>query len=363
MEGVEQRRAGEDEHEPQHERQRDAPREHLRLHGGGHREVREDHREDEDVVERQRALEQVAGEELAAGLAALPGPEQRRRRPPRRRARRPTRRPPRAAAACGRERRRSRSIASIATTSAPRTPHVATEGSRSSDGADEAATGTADNTAFSLGRQIREKVWSAGARPVTPGPEAVLTNVTRRDYFPSPPTIAARGGRGAPFTSLPRPHLQETPMAKITVKNPVVELDGDEMTRIIWQFIKDQLILPVPRRRAEVLRPRHREPRRDRRPDHGRRRQRDQGARRRRQVRDDHARRGARRGVRPQGDVPLAQRDDPQHPRRRHLPRADRHLEHPAAGARAGRSRSSSAATPSATSTAPTTSSSPARAS
>src|SRR6476660_3961977 len=33
-------------------------------------------------------------------------------------------------------------------------------------------------------------------------------------------------------------------MAKITVKNPVVELDGDEMTRIIWEFIKQQLILP-----------------------------------------------------------------------------------------------------------------------
>jgi isocitrate dehydrogenase len=33
-------------------------------------------------------------------------------------------------------------------------------------------------------------------------------------------------------------------MAKIEVKNPIVELDGDEMTRIIWQFIKDQLILP-----------------------------------------------------------------------------------------------------------------------
>jgi isocitrate dehydrogenase len=33
-------------------------------------------------------------------------------------------------------------------------------------------------------------------------------------------------------------------MAKITVKNPVVELDGDEMTRIIWAFIKDKLILP-----------------------------------------------------------------------------------------------------------------------
>jgi isocitrate dehydrogenase len=33
-------------------------------------------------------------------------------------------------------------------------------------------------------------------------------------------------------------------MSKIKVANPVVELDGDEMTRIIWQLIKDQLILP-----------------------------------------------------------------------------------------------------------------------
>ncbi len=33
-------------------------------------------------------------------------------------------------------------------------------------------------------------------------------------------------------------------MAKIKVKTPVVELDGDEMTRIIWGFIKDKLILP-----------------------------------------------------------------------------------------------------------------------
>src|ERR1700709_360012 len=31
---------------------------------------------------------------------------------------------------------------------------------------------------------------------------------------------------------------------KIKVVNPVVELDGDEMTRIIWKFIKDKLILP-----------------------------------------------------------------------------------------------------------------------
>src|ERR1700760_314816 len=33
-------------------------------------------------------------------------------------------------------------------------------------------------------------------------------------------------------------------MPKIKVVNPVVELDGDEMTRIIWSFIKEQLILP-----------------------------------------------------------------------------------------------------------------------
>src|SRR5690606_6824307 len=38
--------------------------------------------------------------------------------------------------------------------------------------------------------------------------------------------------------------LGEDRMKKIKVANPVVELDGDEMTRIIWQFIKEKLILP-----------------------------------------------------------------------------------------------------------------------
>ena len=33
-------------------------------------------------------------------------------------------------------------------------------------------------------------------------------------------------------------------MKKIKVLNPVVEIDGDEMTRIIWKFIKEKLILP-----------------------------------------------------------------------------------------------------------------------
>ena len=152
-------------------------------------------------------------------------------------------------------------------------------------------------------------------------------------------------------------------MAKIEVKTPLVELDGDEMTRVIWSFIKEKLILPYLDVDLKYYDLGHREARRDGRPDHRRRRQRHQGVRRRRQVRDDHPGRGARRGVRPQAHVPLAQRHDPQHPRRRHLPRADRHLQHPAPGARAGRSRSSSAATPSATSTAPRTPRSPARAS
>jgi isocitrate dehydrogenase len=41
-----------------------------------------------------------------------------------------------------------------------------------------------------------------------------------------------------------RPLASPARVAKIDVKNPIVELDGDEMTRIIWAFIKEQLILP-----------------------------------------------------------------------------------------------------------------------
>jgi hypothetical protein len=37
-------------------------------------------------------------------------------------------------------------------------------------------------------------------------------------------------------------HVERFPVAKIEVTNPVVELDGDEMTRIIWGFIRDRLI-------------------------------------------------------------------------------------------------------------------------
>src|SRR5580704_1063695 len=93
-------------------------------------------------------------------------------------------------------------------------------------------------------------------------------------------------------------------MSKIKVEGTVVELDGDEMTRIIWQFIKDQLILPYLDINLDYY---------------------DLGI--------EHRGRSPRRGVRPQEDVEVAERDDPQHPRRRDLPRADHHLQHPAARA------------------------------
>src|SRR5213594_1383688 len=55
---------------------------------------------------------------------------------------------------------------------------------------------------------------------------------------------SARGRVGPESLVFAAAQDRRTRMAKIKVKNPVVELDGDEMTRIIWSFIKDQLILP-----------------------------------------------------------------------------------------------------------------------
>ncbi len=121
-------------------------------------------------------------------------------------------------------------------------------------------------------------------------------------------------------------------MSKIKVEGTVVELDGDEMTRIIWKLIKEQLILPHLDVEPGLLRPRHRAPRRDRRPGDHRCRRGHQAPRRRRQVRDDHPRRGPRQGVQPQADVAVAQRHHPKHPGRHHLPRTDRHQERAAAG-------------------------------
>ena len=53
-------------------------------------------------------------------------------------------------------------------------------------------------------------------------------------------------------------------MNKIKVKNPIADLDGDEMTRVIWQMIKNKLILPHLDLRLLTFRSRHRESRRDR---------------------------------------------------------------------------------------------------
>ena len=48
----------------------------------------------------------------------------------------------------------------------------------------------------------------------------------------------------ARFRKADRPLARMTEMAKIKVAQPVVELDGDEMARIMWSFIKNKLILP-----------------------------------------------------------------------------------------------------------------------
>ena len=92
--------------------------------------------------------------------------------------------------------------------------------------------------------------------------------------------------------------------------------------------------LSASRSRDPVLRPSHREPRRHRRSHHDRGRRGDQAAQCRRQMRHHHARRGARAGVRPEADVALAQRHDPQHPGRHGVPRADHLQQRAAPGAR-----------------------------
>src|SRR5262249_61040224 len=65
--------------------------------------------------------------------------------------------------------------------------------------------------------------------------------------------LGAQGARRRDFWGVGRsrsrlgakPSIPSSPLvAKIKVKNPIVELDGDEMTRILWAFIKEQLILP-----------------------------------------------------------------------------------------------------------------------
>src|ERR1700709_577794 len=60
----------------------------------------------------------------------------------------------------------------------------------------------------------------------------------------SPRRLRCYSAHASPLPKRAIPKKALLPMAKIKVTNPVVELDGDEMTRIIWQYIKDKLINP-----------------------------------------------------------------------------------------------------------------------
>jgi hypothetical protein len=82
-----------------------------------------------------------------------------------------------------------------------------------------------------------------------PGGIAAPT-LTEKDV-PKAPQVGFRGpvpgGIATASTPLPARLFRTkkaSSMAKIKVANPVVEMDGDEMTRIIWQLIKDKLIHP-----------------------------------------------------------------------------------------------------------------------
>ncbi|KAF8061307.1 hypothetical protein HT031_004398 [Scenedesmus sp. PABB004] len=70
-----------------------------------------------------------------------------------------------------------------------------------------------------------------------------LLHLARR-CFTSPAAAAPRVCRFYPQLPRHRPSPLATMAAKIKVANPVVDLDGDEMTRVIWTMIKDKLVLP-----------------------------------------------------------------------------------------------------------------------
>ena len=122
-------------------------------------------------------------------------------------------------------------------------------------------------------------------------------------------------------------------MAKIKVANPVVEMDGDEMTRIIWQLIKDKLIHPY----LDInllyydLSVQKRDETDDQITIDAANKTKEVGvAVKCATITPDEA---SGEGIQPQEDVAVAQRHDPQHHRRRDLPRAHHLQERAAPGA------------------------------
>nr|GEV49051.1 isocitrate dehydrogenase [NADP] [Tanacetum cinerariifolium] len=76
------------------------------------------------------------------------------------------------------------------------------------------------------------------------------SSITLRNLTPSPPPHPSLFRRHVTLPLTTPSHklslrcFASSAVDKITVTNPIVEMDGDEMTRIIWQMIKDKLILP-----------------------------------------------------------------------------------------------------------------------
>src|SRR5262249_3439705 len=85
---------------------------------------------------------------------------------------------------------------------------------------------------------------TAWPRPLTTTTYGCTPGSAGRPRTPSAARPERPRGRPVRSYCFRYPERSARPMAKIKVVNPVVELDGDEMTRILWTQIRDQLILP-----------------------------------------------------------------------------------------------------------------------
>ena len=103
-------------------------------------------------------------------------------------------------------------------------------------------------------------------------------------------------------------------MDKIKMTTPLVEMDGDEMTRVLWQMIKDQLILPFVDLKTEYYDLGLLQPQRHQGSDHRGRRQGYGASGRGRQVRHHHPQQAAHGGISSADrDVEEPQRYHPRH--------------------------------------------------